>query len=90
MLYGVAMALIGMVAAVKFSGMEDAQMAFATVAVELLPAGLSGIVLAGSLSALMSTASGPLLASSTLLANDICKRFFAEDITDLDFLRATP
>ncbi len=87
--YAGAVAVIGMAIAVKFPGIEDTQMAFATAAVELLPTGLSGIVLAGSLSALMSTASGPLLASSTLLASDIYRRFFAPSITDRDFLRAT-
>ena len=57
-LYAIATVLIGMIAAVKFSNLEDPQMAYATVAVEILPAGVTGLVLAGSLSALMSTASG--------------------------------
>ncbi len=88
-IYAVATSVIGMVAARKFPGLEDSQMAFAKVAVDLLPVGVSGIVLAGSLSALMSTASGPLLASSTLVANDIYRRFIAKDLTDGQFLRAT-
>ena len=87
--YAIAGAVIGMVAAVKFPGLEDPQMAFASVAVGLLPAGISGIVLAASLSALMSTADAPLLATSTLLANDVYRRFLAKDITDAQFLRAT-
>jgi len=85
-LYSVATAVIGMVAAVRFPGLEDPQMAFATVAVELLPAGVSGLVLAGSMSALMSTASGPLLASSTLIASDIYRRFIDRDLSDRKFL----
>lgn len=88
-IYAVATAVIGMIAAVKFPDLEDPQMAFANVAVGLLPVGVSGIVLAGTLSALMSTASGPLLASSTLVANDIYRRFIAKDITDGEFLRTT-
>ncbi len=88
-LYAIATALIGMIAAVKFANLEDPQMAFATVAVEILPAGVTGLVLAGSLSALMSTASGPLLAASTLVASDIYRRFFAEGLTDEKFLRVT-
>jgi SSS family solute:Na+ symporter len=88
-LYAVAMVVIGMIAAVTFHALDDPQMAFATAAVELLPSGLSGLVLAGSLSALMSTASGPLLASSTLISNDIYRRFFAKDVTDNVFLART-
>jgi SSS family solute:Na+ symporter len=87
--YAVAMALVGMIAAVEFPGLEDPQMAFATTAVDLLPPGASGMVLAGSLSALMSTASGPLLASSTLIANDLYRRFFAKEIADREFLKRT-
>ena len=37
----------------------------------------------------MSTASGPLLASSTLIASDIYRRFLAPDLTDRQFLLAT-
>jgi SSS family solute:Na+ symporter len=87
--YAVATAAIGMVAAVAFPELENSQMAFATVVVDLLPPGVTGIVLAGSLSALMSTASGTLLASSTLLAHDIYRRFLAKDISEKDFLRKT-
>ena len=38
-------------------------------------------------SALMSTASGTLLASSTLISNDIIKRFFKKDVTDKQYLK---
>ncbi len=89
MAYAVAGAVIGMVAAVKFPSLADPQLAFGTVAVELLPPGISGLVLAGSLSALMSTADSPLLGSSTLVANDIYRRFFAPEVTDEKFLRVT-
>jgi SSS family solute:Na+ symporter len=87
--YAAATAFIGMIAAVAFPGLEDEQMAFATVVVDLLPAGVSGIVLAGTLSALMSTASGTLLASSTLLSHDIYRRFVATKLSEAEFLRAT-
>src|SRR5690606_39770078 len=45
--------------------------------------------LAGALSALMSTASGALLAVATLLANDVYRRFVAPGLGDGAFLRAT-
>jgi SSS family solute:Na+ symporter len=46
-------------------------------------------VFAGALSALMSTASGALLAVATLLANDVYRRFVAPGLGDGAFLRAT-
>ncbi len=87
--YAFAMALIGMIASVRFPGLEDPQAAFATVAVEMLPAGLAGVVLAASLSALMSTASGTLLASATVLASDVYRRFVRPDLDDAKFLRTS-
>ncbi|HSF15009.1 MAG TPA: sodium:solute symporter [Vicinamibacteria bacterium] len=87
--YAVATSVIGMIAAVAFPELEDSQMAYATVVVELLPPGVTGIVLAGTLSALMSTASGTLLASSTLIAHDVYRRFLVKDVSDEEFLRKT-
>lgn len=84
--YAFAMVLIGMIASVRFPGLEDPQAAFATVAVEMLPAGVAGVVLAASLSALMSTASGTLLASATVLASDVYRRFLRPDLGDARFL----
>jgi len=88
-LYAFATTCIGMIAWVRFPSLDDPQTAFARVAVEMLPAGVSGIVLAGSVSALMSTASGTLLASSTVLANDVYRRFLAPDVDDRRFLSMT-
>jgi solute:Na+ symporter, SSS family len=84
--YAFAMALIGMIASVRFPALEDSQAAFATVAIEMLPSGLAGIVLAASLSALMSTASGTLLASATVLASDVYRRFMRPELDDARFL----
>lgn len=84
--YAFAMTLVGMIAAVRFPALADPQAAFATVAVELLPAGVTGIVLAASLSALMSTTSGTVLASSTVLASDVYRRFLRPETDDRQFL----
>jgi solute:Na+ symporter, SSS family len=87
--FAVACTLIGMAAAVLLPGLEDPQLAFPKLATAILPPGVLGIVLAAVISALMSTASGALLASSTLLVHDIWKRFFRPDLTDQQFLQAT-
>lgn len=86
LLYGIAVAIIGMCAFVILPNIGDTQNTFASMAVAILPSGVLGLVIAAVVSALMSTASGTLLASSTLISNDILKRFFFKDITDKQYL----
>jgi SSS family solute:Na+ symporter len=75
--YALAGALIGSAARVVLPDLEVPDNAFAEVAIQILPAGLLGLVLAAALAAVMSTASAGLLASSTILANDVYARFLA-------------
>ena len=71
MLYAVAGAVIGMAAAALFPELEVPDQAFAVLADGVLPDGLSGLVLAAALAAIMSTASATILASSTVFGNDV-------------------
>lgn len=73
--YGVAGALIGSAARAILPNLATPDNAFAEVTKAALPAGLVGLVLAAALAAVMSTASATLLASSTILANDVYARF---------------
>lgn len=75
LLYGIAGALIGTAAQVLVPDLSVADNAFARVSDLVLPAGLTGLVLAAALAAVMSTASSTLLASSTIIANDIYAGF---------------
>ncbi len=75
LLYGIAGALIGTAAKAILPNLQAADNAFAEVAKATLPTGLVGLVLAAALAAVMSTASATLLASSTILANDVYARF---------------
>lgn len=75
LLYGIAGALIGTAARALIPDLETPDNAFAEVASQVLPTGLLGLVLAAALAAIMSTSSAGLLASSTLLANDVYARF---------------
>lgn len=74
-LYAVAGALIGTAAAallpnlLETSGSSDD--VYAAVAEEVLPTGLSGIVLAAAVAAMMSTASGALIACATVARADV-------------------
>lgn len=70
-LFAVVGALVGMAAAVLLPGIADRDDVYAQVATEILPAGLGGIALAGGLAAMMSTASGGLIAASTVAREDV-------------------
>lgn len=70
-LYGVAGAIIGMAGAALVPGLESKDDAFATIAQNFLPTGVGGIVLAAGVAAMMSTASGALIAAATVARVDV-------------------
>lgn len=82
LLYGLACVFIGMIAVVVIPGNADTQSTFVLMVIEAVPVGLSGLIFAGVLSALMSTLSGPLLASATLIVNDIYLPIKKSEISD--------
>lgn len=70
-LYGMTGALIGMAGKLVLPQLSNTDGAFAAIAQAVLPAGVSGLVAAAALAALMSTASACLLASSTIALEDV-------------------
>jgi len=70
-LYGVAGALIGTAAAALLPATDAKDDVYAAVAEKVLPMGLSGIVLAAAVAAMMSTASGALIATATVARADV-------------------
>lgn len=70
-IFGVAGAVIGMAAAVVLPSLEVPDDAFARMAVEHVPAGFGGIVLSAGVAAMMSTASGALIAAATVARVDV-------------------
>jgi solute:Na+ symporter, SSS family len=76
LLYALAGAFVGTAGRVILPDIS-ADNAFARIATDALPIGITGLVLAAALAAVMSTASAGLLASSTILANDVYAGFIA-------------
>jgi SSS family solute:Na+ symporter len=74
LLYGVAGALIGMAASVLIPGLEERDDAFTAVVGATMTPVLAGLVLAAALAAVMSTASGALIATATVFGQDIAAR----------------
>lgn len=87
--YAIAGSIIGMCAFIVLPNLENPQNTFAEMALTILPTGILGLVLASVCSALMSTASGSLLASSTLITNDILKQYFLKNSTDRQLITAS-
>ncbi|WP_212612776.1 sodium:solute symporter [Pseudonocardia hierapolitana] len=74
LLYGVAGALVGMGASVLVPGLEEPGDAFTAVVGATMTPVLAGLVLAAALAAVMSTASGSLIATATVFGQDIAQR----------------
>lgn len=62
---------VGLLARLYFATLPDAELALPTMAVQLLPAPLVGLILAGIFAATMSTADSLVLSCSASLTNDI-------------------
>ena len=71
LVYGVCGALIGTAAAVMFPGLANPDDSFTLMVEATLPVGLAGLVIAAALSAVMSTASGALIACSAVTSTDL-------------------
>ncbi|QPK78774.1 sodium:solute symporter [Corynebacterium lizhenjunii] len=69
--FGAAGAIIGMTAAVAMPGIENKDDVFARVAIDFLPVGLGGLALSAGVAAMMSTASGGLIAAATVARTDV-------------------
>ncbi|MGQ7242198.1 sodium:solute symporter [Salinicola sp. V024] len=70
-LYGVIGAVVGIAASILLPNLDDANNAFAAIAQLALPDGIRGLIIAAAMAAMMSTSSAGMLASSTLLTQDI-------------------
>lgn len=75
MLYAVATVIIGMSVCALLPALSNPGDAFVVGVTMFLPAGVRGIILAAAMAAAMSVSSGTILASSTILYNDLYVRF---------------
>jgi SSS family solute:Na+ symporter len=69
--YGIAGALIGMAAKVLLPDLVGRDEVYTEIVRHVLPVGVAGLVVAGALSAIMSTSSGCLIATATVAVEDI-------------------
>jgi SSS family solute:Na+ symporter len=88
-MYGIASAFLGLIAFVLFPTLQDPELAVPHLILNVVPVGISGLILAGFISAMMSTADSALLASSTLFTQDVYKRFINTDAGDKTYTRVS-
>lgn len=79
--YGFIPAILGLVALAKFPNI-DPNNAMATAAVNFSPTIIAGLVLAAICAATMSSASGDMIAVSTLFTKDVYQRYINSNATD--------
>ncbi|PNV65547.1 sodium:solute symporter [Rubneribacter badeniensis] len=73
--YAFATVIIGMSAFALLPHLDNPEDAFVMGVSAFLPEGVRGVILAAAMAAAMSVSSGTILASSTVLYNDLYKRF---------------
>ncbi len=76
LLYALAGAVIGMCAKVLLPDIEVRDDVYPRIVSYALAPGLSGLVMAAALAAIMSTSSGALIATATVVKEDIVERLF--------------
>ena len=74
--------LVGIVAILILPGLEDPEMAIFEVAGKLLPAAVTGLVMAAIMAAIMSTADSLLLQTGSIASRDLYERFVNPDATE--------
>lgn len=87
-LYSFVPAILGLIALAKFPKI-DPNTALATVATQLTPPIISGILLAAVISATLSSASGDLLGAATVFTKDIWQQYVKKDMVDMEILKFT-
>lgn len=88
-LYAFATVIIGMSVCALLPALNNPNDAFVVGVTTFLPAGIRGVILAAAMAAAMSVSSGTILASSTILYNDLYVRFVNKKPTRMHEVNVT-
>lgn len=86
-LFAVGSTLIGLIARMLFPDLDDPELATPTVIMELLPAGLAGVVVAAYIAAVMSSADSCLIGPVAIFTNDVYKKHLRPDASERSLVR---
>ena len=79
--------IVGLVALVRFPGLEDPEAGYVLVMLEVLPDGLRGLLLAAMLAAFMSTIDTQLNWGASYMTHDLYVRFIDPDASEVSRVR---
>lgn len=88
-LYAIATVIIGMSVFALLPHLDNPGDAFVIGVTTFLPEGVRGVILAAAMAAAMSVSSGTILASSTILYNDLYVRFINDKPTKMHEVNVT-
>ena len=81
--------LVALATTVLYPGMENPREGYVRAVMDLLPAGLTGVVIAGFAAAYMSTISTQLNWGASYLTSDLYRRFLRPDATEKELVTAS-
>ena len=81
--------LVGILAIVILPSLDDPEMAIFSVAEQLLPPAITGIVMAAIMAAIMSTADSLLLQTGSVASRDIYQRFLNKKASERQMVRVS-
>lgn len=79
--------IVALVTLVVYPGLEDPEMGYPNLMMEILPAGLRGLMVASLLAAFMSTVDTHLNWNASYFVNDVYRRFFVPNATERQSVR---
>ena len=86
-LFAIGSTMIGLFARYLIPDLTDPELATPMIIMQLLPAGIAGLVIAAYIAAVMSSADSCLMGPVAIFTNDIYKRYIKPDSTELHLVR---
>jgi SSS family solute:Na+ symporter len=86
-LFAVGSTLVGMFARVLMPDLADAELATPTMILTLLPVGITGVVIAAYIAAVMSSADSCLIGPVSIFTNDVYRKFFRPEAGGAELVR---
>lgn len=86
-IFAIGMTLVGLLAHLIVPGLSDPELATPTMIVTVLPIGISGLVVAAYMAAVLSTADSCLIGSVAIFTNDIYMKLINPKATDKQLMK---
>lgn len=88
-LFAIGTVLVGMFARVLLPDLVDPELAMPALIIAIIPVGLTGLVVAAYIAAVLSTADSCLVGSVAIFVNDVYRKLIKPDASDKELIRAS-